>query len=196
MAVGITMEFPGGTLEQYDEVMRRMALTGERPPPEGALFHWSAATADGIRVTDVWETPEQFERFAGTNIGPHTQAVGVPGPPRTEMVPAHSYFTAGEGADGAEQPVAVIVEFDGASLDQYDAAIASSGMTSGGPGAPGCLFHWSAATDGGFRVIDVWRDQATFEAFAASTIIPAVAAAGLSTTPRIEYVPVHNYLTT
>lgn len=195
MAVGVTMEFDGGTLEQYDEVIRRMGLTPEGDAPDGALFHWSAATADGIRVTDVWESQEQFERFAGQEIGPITAAVGVPGPPRTQIVPAHSYLTAGEGTGRGEGTIAVIVDFDGATLDQYDAAIDSVGLSSGGSAAPGCLFHWTSATDGGFRAIDVWSDRATFEAYAQSHIMPAAASAGLTTAPRIEFLPVHNYFT-
>ncbi len=195
MAVGVVMEFDGGTLEQYDDVIRRMGLTPKGDAPAGALFHWSAATADGIRVTDVWESQEQFERFAAAEIGPHTVAAGIPGPPRTQFAQAHSYLTAGEGSGGGEGTVAVIVEFDGATLDQYDAAIASVGLSSGGPGSPGCLFHWTQATDGGFRVTDVWSDQSAFEAYAASHIMPAAASAGLTTAPRIEFLPVHSYFT-
>jgi hypothetical protein len=30
----------------------------------GSLFHWVTATGDGLRVTDVWPTREQFEAFA------------------------------------------------------------------------------------------------------------------------------------
>ena len=89
----------------------------------------------------------------------------------------------------------MIVEFDGATLDQYDAAIDSVGLSSGGPGSPGCLFHWTQATDGGFRVTDVWSDQSAFEAYAASHIMPAAASAGLTTAPRIEFLPVHSYFT-
>jgi len=91
--------------------------------------------------------------------------------------------------------IGVMVEFDGATLEQYDRAIASAGMTPGGAGGPGSLFHWVAATRGGFRVIDVWETQEQFEAFAASHIMPSVAAAGLSTEPRIELVDVHNHFT-
>jgi hypothetical protein len=34
-------------------------------------------TDDGIRVTDVWQDRETFERFAGERIGPSTARAGV-----------------------------------------------------------------------------------------------------------------------
>ena len=95
MAVAIIMDFPGATLEQYDQVLERMGLTpgGEAPP--GALFHWVAATEDGIRVTDVWESREEFDAFARDQIQPHTAAVGIPAPPELTYVEVHNHFTAG-----------------------------------------------------------------------------------------------------
>ena len=72
------MDFPGGTLEQYDQVIDRMGLTPGGDTPPGALFHWVAATDEGIRVVDVWESQEQFDKFAEEQIGPYSRAVGSP----------------------------------------------------------------------------------------------------------------------
>ena len=95
MAVSVIMDFEGGTLDQYDEVMRLMGLDGDgHEMPAGGLFHWVARTADGIRVVDVWESKEQFEAFAASDIGPHTVAAGVPGPPRVEIAEIHNYLAA------------------------------------------------------------------------------------------------------
>ena len=47
----------------------------------GSLFHWVTATEDGIRVTDLWDTREEFGRFAEEQIGPITAEVGFPAPP-------------------------------------------------------------------------------------------------------------------
>lgn len=95
MAVAIVMEFPEGTLEQYDEVVRRMGLTpGGAGPPE-SLFHWVTETDDGIRVTDVWVSKEAFDAFAEEKIGPITEEVGVPGPPTVTAYDVHSHHTAG-----------------------------------------------------------------------------------------------------
>ena len=87
MAVAIEMRFNGASLDQYDEVMRLMNLQGT---PEGALFHWVAATEDGIVVMDVWETIEQFEDFAREQIGPNTQKAGIPAPPEMTTYAVHN----------------------------------------------------------------------------------------------------------
>ena len=94
MAVAVVLEFEGGTLEQYDQVLERMGLSHGGSTPEGALFHWVAATDDGIRVTDVWESREHFDAFAEEQIGPHSQAVGLPGPPTMTFYDVHNHLTA------------------------------------------------------------------------------------------------------
>jgi len=90
MAIGVVMEFSGATLEQYDRVMELMGLTDGETAPEGLLFHWVAATDDGIRVTDVWRERAQFDRFGEEQIGPFTQQAGIPAPPRTEFFEVHN----------------------------------------------------------------------------------------------------------
>ena len=95
MAVAIEMNFRGATLEQYDQVIEMMGLTPRGPGAPRGLFHWVAQTDDGIRVVDVWETKEDYERFAQEQIGPYTQEAGVPGPPEIKYTEVHNYLTAG-----------------------------------------------------------------------------------------------------
>ena len=91
MAVGVVLDFEDGTLDQYDQVMEKMGLTGGDEIPEGALFHWVTETDNGIRVTDVWESREQFETFAQEQIGPFTQQLGM-SPPAMQFLEVHNYF--------------------------------------------------------------------------------------------------------
>jgi hypothetical protein len=93
MPVAIIMDFPGGTLEQYDEIIKKMGLEDGSTPP-GAIFHWVTATDDGLRVVDVWETREVFDKFAEEQIGPYSQEVGIPGPPQTTYHDVHNHLTA------------------------------------------------------------------------------------------------------
>lgn len=94
MAVAVVMDFDGATLDQYDKVIELMHLTpGGQMPPSG-ISHWVTATGNGIRVTDVWETREQFEKFAAEQIGPYTQEAGIPAPPAITFHEVHNYFTA------------------------------------------------------------------------------------------------------
>ena len=94
MPVAIEMDFPGATLEQYDQVMEKMGLTGGGSIPPGAIFHWVAATPEGIRVVDVWETREAFEKFAQEQIGPKTREVGIEGEPQTRIHEVHNHLKA------------------------------------------------------------------------------------------------------
>ncbi len=95
MAVAIVMEFPEGTLAQYDEAVSRMGFTPGGAGPPQSLFHWVTETDGGIRVTDVWESKEAFDAFAEARIGPVTAEVGIPGPPTITVHEVHSHMSAG-----------------------------------------------------------------------------------------------------
>jgi hypothetical protein len=58
-------------------------------------FHWVTKTADGLRITDVWETREDFDTFAEEKIGPITQEVGIQGEPETQYFDVYDFLTAG-----------------------------------------------------------------------------------------------------
>jgi hypothetical protein len=64
--------------------------------------------------------------------------------------------------------VAVIMEFSGATLEQYDQVISKMGLTPGGPGPARALGHWFAATDDGILVTDLWQTKELYDAFAKS----------------------------
>lgn len=95
MPIAIQMDFDGATLDQYDEVCKLMGLTPGGPGPAGAISHFATMTPSGLRVVDVWETREQFDTFAQEQIGPYSEKVGLPGPPRMEFFEVHNYFTPG-----------------------------------------------------------------------------------------------------
>ena len=84
MAVGLILDFKGGTLDQYDQILEKMELTPGGKTPPGAIFHWVAATDDGLRVVDVWEDRATFDKFAEEKIGPFSAEVGAPQPEITE----------------------------------------------------------------------------------------------------------------
>ena len=68
-----------------------MGLTGGNIPP-GAISHWTAETDDGLRVVDVWESREKFDRFAQEQIGPFTQQAGITEPPQMTYRDVHNYL--------------------------------------------------------------------------------------------------------
>jgi hypothetical protein len=91
--------------------------------------------------------------------------------------------------------VAVQLDFNGGTLEQYDRVIDVMGFEPRGPGAPGGLFHWVAKTDDGIRIVDVWQDRETFDRFAEERIGPSMAQAGVEIQPEITFYDVHNHLT-
>jgi hypothetical protein len=95
MAIGVQQDFPGATLAQYDQVIEKMGFRPGGTGAPGGLFHWVTKTDAGIRVVDVWESREQFEKFGAEKVGPITAQVGVPAPPKITFFEVHNYLTKG-----------------------------------------------------------------------------------------------------
>lgn len=95
MPVGVIQEFDEGTLDQYDQVIEKMGFTAGGTGPPGNMFHWVTEVEGRVRITDVWETQEQFEQFAQEKIGPLAAEVGVPQPPEVTYFEVHNFLTAG-----------------------------------------------------------------------------------------------------
>ena len=86
--------------------------------------------------------------------------------------------------------VAVIVEAPGMNASQYDAAIKD--VIPNGQLPKGCQFHVAGPMDGGWRVVDVWDSQESFEAFAHGALASAFEKHGVQTQPKVVVWPVHN----
>ena len=95
VAVGVQSDLVGVTLEQYDEIIKKMGFEPQGTGGPGSVFHCVTKTADGIRVVDVWETKEDYETFAAEKVGPATQALGIQAQPEVSYFDVHNYLTAG-----------------------------------------------------------------------------------------------------
>jgi len=95
MAIAVVLDFAGGTLDQYDQIIGKMHFTPGGLGAPGGLFHWVTQTDTGVRVTDVWDTREAFDAFARDQIGPLTAEVGITTPPEMTFFDVHNYLTAG-----------------------------------------------------------------------------------------------------
>ena len=93
MPVAVEMNFSGATVDQYDQIIEKMGLTPGGSTPPGAISHWAAKTDDGLRVVDVWETREAYDRFAQEQIGPYSQEAGITEAPEMRVYEVHSYLT-------------------------------------------------------------------------------------------------------
>lgn len=95
MAIGVQLDFKGATLAQYDEVLETTGYLPRGPSTATALFHWVTKTDDGIRIIDVWESRQAFDRFASAaDPGVFAQA-GAPEPPVIQFFEVHNYLTGG-----------------------------------------------------------------------------------------------------
>jgi hypothetical protein len=179
MAVALVLDFPGGTKKQYDAVMRRMQLGGHTPP--GGLVHIAGPLAGGWRVTDVWESLEQFGHFREAQIMPHTRAVGL-SPPRVAAMEVADSMP----ADGRTPTFAQFVHLPGLDRERFRAIHAE--VVPGGQRPTGLTFHVNGPYEGGWWVIDGWISKALRDTFMERTqqIIGQAPMAGLPVIEEME----------
>lgn len=79
---------PSLTTQKYDETMPRIEAAGTFPP-DGLEYH-VAFTSDGtFRVSEIWDSQEQFDAFAPTLMPILTEGgVELAGPP--EIIEVHN----------------------------------------------------------------------------------------------------------
>ena len=94
MAIGVYFRFEGATLDQYDEVCRR--LNNGEPmtklsdwPDAGCLAHAAWQEEGSLGVFDVWDSPEAFQSF-GEKMMPVAGEVGLPAA-EPHIVPLHNF---------------------------------------------------------------------------------------------------------
>ena len=63
MTWGATFDVPGTSPEFYDRALKMLLDEVPQGIPEGCIVHFMSPTADGYRITEVWESEEQFQRF-------------------------------------------------------------------------------------------------------------------------------------
>ena len=91
--------------------------------------------------------------------------------------------------------VAFEMRFRGGTVEQYDQVLDLMGLSNGGAGPKGLLFHWAAPTDEGLLVVDVWETAEQFERFSKEQIGPFTQQAGFEGPPQITTHEVHSHMT-
>ncbi len=79
---------PSMTAEKYDHTLPLIEAAGEWPP-DGLEYHVAFSTGGDFRVSEIWDSKEQFEAF-GERLMPILAANGVElaGPP--EVLEVHN----------------------------------------------------------------------------------------------------------
>jgi hypothetical protein len=70
MTVVMTMDLPVG---RKDVEAVSASLGTHENPPAGLIVHVATETANGVHVTDVWESKAAFEKFRDGQLGPAMQ---------------------------------------------------------------------------------------------------------------------------
>lgn len=174
MAVAFVMDFAGGRREHYDAVLERMQLGGRLPA--GALAHCAGETAEGLRVVDVWESREAFDRFATEQIMPFAADAGLPQPEVT-AVELHNFERASEDTPAFLQVFRI--EMDAATYDEVHPQIAR-------PLPEGVTWHAAGPLAGGWFIADAWTSKDLRDRFVEAKVVPAMQAQDVGGPPQVE----------
>jgi hypothetical protein len=93
MGVALFLKWDGFTAAQYDAARAIVGFDPATAP--GGLFHVAAIDDKGIRVTDVWESIEQWEHYLTTQLMPAFAQLGIEGVPQVDVVPVHLVLAPG-----------------------------------------------------------------------------------------------------
>jgi quinol monooxygenase YgiN len=88
--------------------------------------------------------------------------------------------------------IAVDMTYTVSGMDTYHKACAQLGFADEQHGAPGILFHWVEAVDGGFVVHEVWESEEQFEEFLDGHLEPMSSALGTEQ-PEVDVRPVASF---
>jgi hypothetical protein len=95
VAVAVQFDFPGASVSQYDQMTEMVGLLPGGPAAPQELFHCVMKTDDGLRVFDVWESREAFEKFLQEKLTPIFAEIGVTSPPEVQFFEVHNYLAGG-----------------------------------------------------------------------------------------------------
>lgn len=75
----------GFTAAKYDEAIKQLSAAGAGSP-KGRSYHVCCGDPNGVDITDVWDSMEDFQAF-GQTLVPIMQSLGVdPGQPDIQQV--------------------------------------------------------------------------------------------------------------
>lgn len=87
MAVVMIMEWQEVTRAQYDAV--RAEIDWVTNKPRGGLLHVAGFDEKGLRVVDVWDSPEDFQAFGAEKLNAATKKAGLSTEPKVEFYPLY-----------------------------------------------------------------------------------------------------------
>jgi hypothetical protein len=71
--------------EQYERVARSLV----EPAPAGLILHVAGPTAEGVRIIDVWDNEQAWQRYRAERLEPAIAALGGPSRPEPTFRDLH-----------------------------------------------------------------------------------------------------------
>ncbi len=94
MAWAYVQDVDDGTLADYDRVSEELQKRSGDTPPQGLILHAVRALGNGMRIIDVWESEDAYQRFREEQLVPAMEAAMpgamAQGPPRMEPLELHN----------------------------------------------------------------------------------------------------------
>lgn len=84
------MRWEAVTPDQYEQARRLINWEGN--VPKGAVFHVAGFSNNVLRVTDIWESADDFNEFVQSRLMPGVAEIGIKGQPQVELFPVHAIF--------------------------------------------------------------------------------------------------------
>ena len=88
MSIVVRFHPAGLTAEQYDESIKRLEAAGDFPP-DGMDYHVCFGSEGDLRVSEIWDSPEQLQAF-GDRLMPILSDIGIQFSAEPEIFEAHN----------------------------------------------------------------------------------------------------------
>ena len=87
-------------------------------------------------------------------------------------------------------PTVMSMEWPNVTPDQYNQVMRALDLDKTPPS--GSMLHIATFNSGTLRCIDIWESQQSFEKFQKERLTAAVQKAGITTQPKVQFLPAHN----
>lgn len=151
---------PSMTTAQYEEVKGRVTDEGAFPP-DGLEMHVCFGEEGARRVTEVWASAGEFQRF-GERLMPAIEAAGIT-MIEPEILPVRTFYLADDPQ--AENDTGLVVRWRPRSLSTEQYEQISAKMEEDGDVMPeDALVHVCMGEEGALQVGEIWRSAQAFDA--------------------------------
>lgn len=93
MPIVMIERWDGIDAEKYEEI--RKLAKWDTDTPKGLLLHIASFADGNAHMVDVWDSPDDFQRFVAERIMPAVQQLGIAGQPDVQIYPTHAILNPG-----------------------------------------------------------------------------------------------------